>query len=181
MKILIVVDVQHDFVDGILGTPEAQKAIPAIQQKIAEYESDDNAIIYFTRDTHNAEYMASAEGHYLPVQHCLKNTYGWDFAIKLNPEHVKRHFFINKPTFGYIDWASEFDSYMDEITSIEVIGFCTDICVVSNALIIQAVMRTLAQNPPIIMCDASCCAGVTPEAHQAAIKVMKSCQIEVID
>jgi nicotinamidase-related amidase len=166
MKTLIVVDMQNDFIDGALGTPEAQAIIPNVKKKIEEYDAREDAIV-FTRDTHFENYLETNEGKHLPVEHCINGTYGWLIADEVNyPEH--RH--VNKKTFGYTLW-----NYEGEFEEIELVGLCTDICVVSNALILKA------QYPEInITVDASCCAGVTPESHQAALTTMKMCQINVI-
>ena len=166
MKTLIVVDMQNDFVDGTLGTKEAQVIVPNVKKKIEEYKARGDEII-FTRDTHKNDYLKTNEGKHLPVEHCIEGTHGWIIADVVNyPEY--RH--INKRTFGYTFW--EYEAGFEDI---ELVGLCTDICVVSNALILKA------QFPEInITVDASCCAGVTPESHQAALTTMKMCQINVI-
>jgi nicotinamidase-related amidase len=166
MKTLIVIDMQNDFISGALGTPEAQAIVPNVKKKIEEYKARGDEII-FTRDTHQSNYLETNEGKHLPVEHCINGTYGWLIADEVNyPEH--RH--INKKTFGYTLW-----NYEGEFEEIELVGLCTDICVVSNALILKA------QYPEIdITVDASCCAGVTPESHNAALTTMKMCQINVI-
>lgn len=173
MKVLIVVDVQNDFVTGALGTPEAQAIIPNIKNKISEYRSRGYYII-FTQDTHYPDYLSTNEGRHLPVPHCIINTKGHDIVDGLlNDEDVNNHNIISKETFGYSHWK-----YLEKINpnTIEIIGLCTDICVISNALILKA------RFPDInIMVDASCCAGVTPKTHKAAIEVMKMCQIEIIN
>ena len=167
-KVLIVVDMQNDFITGTLGTEEAQAIVPNVKKKIEEYKARGDKII-FTRDTHRANYLETNEGKYLPVEHCIRGTYGWIVANEVNyPEY--RH--IDKPTFGYMYWDSDISYDVDEI---EIIGLCTDICVVSNALILKA------QFPDAnITVDASCCAGVTPESHQAALTTMKMCQIKIV-
>lgn len=163
---LIVIDMQKDFIDGSLGTKEAVGIVENVKAKIEEYKSAGKEIIY-TRDTHfDDTYMDSFEGRHLPVKHCIKDTEGWQIYEGLYVEGSK---VIDKLTFGYVPW-NEFD-FID----VEICGLCTDICVVSNALIIRA------NNPEMdILVDASCCAGVTPEKHEAALEVMRSCQIEVI-
>lgn len=166
MKTLIVVDMQNDFISGSLGTKEAQAIVPNVKKKIEEYKARGDEII-FTRDTHPSNYLETNEGKHLPVKHCIKGTYGWIIADEVNYPEYKH---INKRTFGYTLW-----NYEGEFEEIEIVGLCTDICVVSNALILKA------QYPEIkITVDSSCCAGVTPESHQAALTVMKMCQIEVI-
>ena len=164
-KTLIVVDMQKDFIDGALGTKEAIAIVENVKKKIAEYQAAGNEII-FTRDTHQADYLNTNEGKHLPVEHCIEGTDGWKIAEGLE---VPGAIYINKPTFGYLNWA---DYKLEEV---EMVGLCTDICVVSNALIIKA------NYPEIkVTVDASCCAGVTPESHNAALTTMKMCQVEVI-
>lgn len=168
-KVLIVVDMQNDFITGSLGTLEAQNIVSNVKNKIEQYKANKD-LIYFTRDTHDGSYLNTNEGKNLPVEHCLEYTWGWN-----SPEELKEYYcpLITKNTFGYLDW--EFLSKYDP-NSIELIGLCTDICVVSNALIIKATFPEID-----IIVDASCCAGVTPEKHKAALEVMKSCQINVIN
>ena len=177
MKVLIVIDMQHDFVDGSLGSPEARAIIPAVAAKVAEYAAMDDSVILYTRDTHFDNYMETLEGLYLPVPHCIVNTDGWQIVpeVYVNDSEV-----IDKYTFGCYNlgthvWDACGRKYNKfDIESIELCGVCTDICVVSNALI----LKTSFDNTPIIV-DSKCCAGVTPEKHAAALEVMKSCQIEV--
>lgn len=164
-KTLIVVDMQKDFIDGALGTKEAVAIVDNVKKKIAEYQADGNEII-FTRDTHQADYLNTNEGKHLPVEHCIEGTDGWKIAEGLE---VPGAIYINKPTFGYLNWA---DYKLEEV---EMVGLCTDICVVSNALIIKANFPEIK-----VTVDASCCAGVTPESHNAALTTMKMCQVEVI-
>lgn len=166
-RTLIVIDMQNDFIDGALGTAEAQAIVPNVKKKIEEYKARGDKII-FTRDTHRSDYLETNEGKHLPVEHCINGTYGWIISDEVNyPEY--RH--INKHTFGYTHWNYEFDDLED----VELVGLCTDICVVSNALILKAQFPNAN-----ITVDASCCAGVTPESHQAALTTMKMCQINVI-
>ncbi len=164
MKTLIVVDMQNDFIDGSLGTKEALAIVDNVKAKIKEYKENGDEVI-FTRDTHHENYMETNEGHYLPVVHCIENTEGWEIREGLYFEGAK---IIDKPAFGYTGWGNfKFDE-------IEIIGLCTDICVVSNALILKAL------NPEIkISVDPKCCAGVTPDSHNAALETMKMCQIEI--
>ena len=166
MKTLIVIDMQNDFISGSLGTKEAQAIVPNVKKKIEEYKARGDEII-FTRDTHQSDYLETNEGKHLPIKHCINGTYGWIIADEVNYPEYKH---INKRTFGYTFW-----NYEEEFEEIELVGLCTDVCVISNALILKA------QFPKInITVDASCCAGVTPEKHKAALEVMKSCQINVI-
>lgn len=166
-KILIVVDMQNDFVTDCLGTPEAQAIVPNVKQKIEEYMSRGDKVI-FTRDTHHDNYLDSHEGKHLPVPHCIEGTHGWEVISAIDKPECQH---LNKLTFGYMGW----DLRLENPSEIELIGVCTDICVVSNALILRAMFREAE-----ITVDASCCAGVTPESHKAALQVMKSCQINVI-
>jgi len=175
MKTLIVIDMQKDFIDGALGTPEAQAIVPNVQKKIKEYLDNAHEVI-FTRDTHGANYMETNEGKNLPVPHCIIGTDGWQIPAEID---VPNCLHINKPTFGFTNWTDDivtnFDMYDDESSEIEIIGLCTDICVVSNALILKALLPEIK-----ITVDASCCAGVTPDTHKAALQTMKMCQINVI-
>lgn len=165
MKTLIVIDMQNDFVTGTLGTKEAQAIVPNVKKKIQEYVERGDQII-FTRDTHYTNYLETQEGKILPVEHCVYTTKGWQIVEGLEVSGCK---YINKETFGWNNWKDQ------NFGEIELIGVCSDICVISNALILKA------QFPEVkITVDASCCAGVTPELHEAALKVMRSCQINVI-
>ena len=163
-KTLIVVDMQKDFIDGALGTKEAVAIVENVKKKIREYYENGYQII-FTRDTHFDNYLQTNEGRHLPVEHCIKGTDGWQIAEGLE---VPGAIYVDKPTFGYVNW-NEF-----ELGDVELIGLCTDICVVSNALSIKALFP---ENNVYV--DASCCAGVTPETHNAALATMKMCQIIV--
>ncbi len=164
-KTLIVVDMQNDFIDGSLGTKEAVAIVDNVKQKIAKYQAA-GAEIIFTRDTHQADYLSTNEGKHLPVEHCIEGTDGWQIAAGLE---VPGAIYIDKPSFGYLNWAKY------DLQEVEIVGLCTDICVVSNALIIKAVYPEIK-----VTVDASCCAGVTPESHAAALTTMKMCQVEVI-
>ena len=164
-KTLIVVDMQNDFIDMALGTPEAVAIVPKVKEKIREYVNNEDRII-FTRDTHLENYLETAEGQKLPVPHCIKGSQGWQIADGLYVEGCK---IIDKPNFGWPNWKEE------NLQDVELVGLCTDICVVSNALIIKAAF------PESNVCvDSSCCAGVTVESHEAALKVMAMCQVDVI-
>lgn len=174
MKTLIVIDMQNDFVTGALGSKEAVAILPNVKKKIEEYISAGHEVI-FTRDTHGEEYLDTNEGRHLPVLHCIEGTHGWNVVSEIDIPDCEH---IDKPTFGYADWeiAGHDGSFTDRnFEEIEIIGVCTDICVVSNALILKACFPEIN-----ITVDASCCAGVTPESHQAALTTMKSCQINVI-
>ncbi len=164
-RTLIVIDMQNDFIDGALGTAEAAAIVPLVKKKIEEYRAGGHEII-FTRDTHSEDYLDTPEGKKLPVVHCVKGTQGWEISSQLDVSGCE---IIDKPTFGWTGWDKR--SFGD----IELVGLCTDICVVSNALILKAVFPESD-----ITVDASCCAGVTPESHSAALTTMRMCQINII-
>ncbi len=172
MKLLIVVDMQNDFIDGALGTAEAVKILPCVKEKVAAFDGE----VLFTRDTHENNYMETQEGKYLPVPHCIRNSFGWEIHSDLKP-FVKNPP-MDKPTFGstaLVDYLIK----QNEIAPIEEItlcGLCTDICVISNAMLAKA---TLPEVP--VMVDAKCCAGVTPESHARALDAMRMCQIQIIE
>ena len=163
-RTLIVVDMQNDFIDGSLGTKEAEAIVENVKQKIRQYQEAGDQII-FTRDTHQTNYLDTNEGKHLPVEHCIVGTQGWKIADGLEVEGA---IYIDKPSFGYTNWKDY------DLQEVELIGLCTDICVVSNALIIKAFYPEIK-----VSVDASCCAGVTPETHKAALETMKMCQVEV--
>ena len=168
MKYLIVVDMQNDFIDGALGTKEAVAIVPKVKAKI---ESFDGKVI-FTRDTHSEDYLATQEGKNLPVEHCIKGTDGWQIRDELDA--LRKSEAVDKPSFGSVELAEMLKNEKEDIESIELIGLCTDICVISNAMIIKAY---LPETP--IEIDASCCAGVTPESHNRALDAMAVCQIKI--
>lgn len=177
MKVLVVVDCQNDFISGSLGTPEAQAIIPNVKKKIEEYKKLVDSQIWFTRDTHYNNYLFTNEGKHLPVKHCIYGTNGWEIKDGLTEfafENYEEVGIVDKETFGLLDW--KFPVWEDEtIERIELVGLCTDICVVSNALILKAIYPDAD-----IVVDASCCAGTTPENHKAALQTMKCCQINII-
>lgn len=164
-KTLIVVDMQNDFIDGSLGSKEAVAIVENVKKKISEYAAAGDEII-FTRDTHQADYLSTNEGKHLPVEHCIEGTHGWEIADGLE---VPGAIYVDKPNFGYPDWAKY------NLEEVELVGLCTDICVVSNALIVKAVYPEIK-----VSVDSDCCAGVTLESHLAALTTMKMCQVEVI-
>lgn len=166
-KVLIVVDMQNDFVSGSLGTPEAQGIVENIKNKISEYHKNGDRII-FTKDTHYDNYLETQEGRYLPVKHCIYGTEGWEIAAGLETDGCSQ---VHKPTFGYEGWKKEDLGMFDEI---ELVGVCTDICVVTNALLLKTFYPEMK-----ITVDAGCCAGTTPEKHRSALEVMQSCQINM--
>lgn len=170
-KILIVIDMQNDFIDGALGTKEAEAIVENVKSKIRSYDPHN---VIATRDTHEINYLETQEGKYLPVPHCIRGTDGWqvrpDIAELLTDARV-----YDKPTFGSIDLAKDLRQLADrEEIEIELVGLCTDICVVSNALLLKATMPEVK-----ISVDPACCAGVTPESHEAALKTMQMCQIQL--
>lgn len=175
-KILVVVDMQNDFIDKALGTKEAEAIVDNVVEKIKE--NKDN-FIFATYDTHKDNYLETLEGKKLPVEHCIYKTKGWEFNEKIEYiletcEHVDR---VLKTTFGYMGWENRIRALMNlkDIEEIEICGLCTDICVVSNALILRAIFPNV-----IIKVDSKCCAGVTPETHEAALNTMRMCQIDII-
>ena len=168
-KLLIVVDMQNDFITGTLGSPQAQAIVPAVQAKIAQTRKAGGKLL-FTRDTHGEDYLDTQEGKYLPVEHCLAGTEGHRLADGMDSGGSE---VFDKPCFGSLELAEHIaQGDWDEI---ELCGLCTDICVVSNALILKARLSETK-----ITVDACCCAGVTEESHRAALLTMKMCQVEVI-
>ena len=170
-KILIVIDMQNDFIDAALGTTEAGSIVDAVKEKIRSYPASN---VIATMDTHGEDYMETQEGKNLPVPHCIKGTDGWqirpDIAELLTGAKI-----YEKPTFGSTALAADLKTVSErEEIELELIGLCTDICVVSNALLLKAAMPEVK-----ISVDASCCAGVTLEKHLAALETMRSCQINV--
>ena len=189
-KILIVVDMQNDFIDGALGSPMAEAIVDNVAKKIHEY-SDNDDIILFTRDTHySSDYLETEEGRNLPVKHCIISTHGWMIKDGLleQADACKEHkpWVVSKPTFGADNLievlrykssdTTDSDSEYGNGITIELVGLCTDICVISNAVI----AKTALPNAHIIV-DAACCAGVTPESHDTAIKAMQAFMIEVVN
>ena len=170
-KILVVVDMQNDFIDGALGTKEAQQIVEPVIHKIKEYNT---ANIYATRDTHSTDYLTTQEGKNLPVEHCIKGTQGWEIRAEI-AELLEGAVIVDKPFFGSLELAEVlYEENKKEELEIELVGLCTDICVVSNAILLKAKMPEIK-----ISVDASCCAGVTPESHKAALETMKMCQINI--
>ena len=167
---LIVVDMQNDFIDGALGTPEAL----LIVDKVKEITDNFDGELIFTRDTHGEDYMNTREGKYLPIPHCIKDTHGWEITEKLKTDG---HLIIDKPTFGSCELADYLvaKNTKEPIGSVTLVGLCTDICVISNAMLIKAALPEI----DVRICAAAC-AGVTPESHKNALSAMKMCQIDVI-
>lgn len=170
-KILIVVDMQNDFVDGVLGTKEAVSIVQQVKCKINEYQKAGHIII-FTRDTHSEGYLESQEGHNLPVPHCIKGTKGWEIIPDLDTTGCM---IIDKPIFGSVSLMKFLEtSYPD--ADFELVGLCTDICVISNATLLKSHFPEAK-----VMVDAACCAGVTPERHKIALEAMRYIHISVIN
>lgn len=167
-KTIIVVDMQNDFVTGSLGTKEACKTVPVIEKLLKENQEKQ---IIFTQDTHHEDYLSTSEGKMLPVEHCMKGTKGWEIIPELK-EWTHQAIMVEKPTFGSLKLPQLISQYQPE--QIILVGVCSDICVISNALILKAYFP----ETPIIVYE-NACAGVTPDKHQAAIETMKSCQIDV--
>ena len=173
-KILIVVDMQNDFVDGALGTKEAVTIVANVIEKIKSFDG----MVIFTQDTHQIDYLQTQEGKNLPVEHCIQGTHGWELQKDIkNLMEEKNSSVYNKNTFGSKDLVNELAllSKREKIEEIQLVGLCTDICVISNALTIKTFLPEIR-----ISVDESCCAGVSPESHENAIDAMKVCQIEVI-
>ena len=178
-KYLIVIDMQKDFVDGALGTKEAEAIVSAVLDKVNSFDGE----VIFTKDTHFEDYLATSEGAMLPVEHCIKGTEGWQLIPPLEKYCTENNCKVyEKLTFGSVEMAQDMlelqnadkESQAQNIESIELIGLCTDICVVSNALLLKAFLPEMT-----IKVDSACCAGVTPEKHAAALETMRSCQIFV--
>ena len=170
-KILLVIDMQNDFIDGALGTPEAAAIVDRVVEEIGKYPAED---IIATRDTHPENYLETQEGRNLPVVHCVKGTPGWELNTKIAAA-LRGASIIDKPTFGSKELAERMAALaQDGELDITLVGLCTDICVVSNALLIKA---KLPETP--LRVDPACCAGVTRESHEAALLTMKMCQVDV--
>lgn len=169
-QVLVVVDMQKDFIDGALGTAEAVAILPKVKEKIASFDGE----VLFTRDTHFDNYMESQEGKNLPVPHCIKDSEGWQIYDDLQQFITPDTKIFDKYTFGSTE-LGQYLAGLNDIFGITLIGLCTDICVISNAMIIKA---SLPEVP--ITVDSACCAGVTPESHDNALAAMKMCQIQVI-
>ncbi len=171
MKYLVVVDMQNDFITGSLGTKEAEAILPKVIEKVKNFEGT----VIYTKDTHTAEYLSTQEGKNLPVEHCIRDTEGWMLDAELERLSAG-HKVFDKPTFGSMELAEYLvkESVENTMEEIELCGLCTDICVISNALLLKANLPEV-----LISVDASCCAGVTPESHKNALGAMKMCQITV--
>ena len=171
-KLLLVIDMQNDFIDGALGTKEAEAIVPNVVKRIQEFEGD----VLYTRDTHSEDYMETQEGKNLPVPHCIKGTPGWELCPELKALRDAGHSpVLDKLAFGAKDLPAYLETrYPRGLESVELIGLCTDICVISNAMVLKAFFPELP-----VSVTASCCAGVTPESHENALNAMKMCQIAI--
>lgn len=169
MKLLVVIDMQNDFIDGALGTAEAVAIVDNVAAKIRAARAAGH-LVWFTRDTHLENYLETQEGRNLPVPHCIRGTAGWEISPALE---VGDSVVIDKPTFGSVELAQKV-ALLENLEAVELVGLCTDICVISNAMLIKAQLPELP-----VSVDASCCAGVTPASHANALSAMKMCQIAV--
>ena len=182
MKVLVVVDMQNDFIDGSLGTAEAVSIVGNVVERVKNSKGE---LILFTQDTHQENYLDTPEGKKLPVIHCVEGTYGWrtndeiSGAWRANSDTIKvpelPENTFTKPVFGSVDLVAFLKAREDEIEEIEILGICTDICVVSNAIMIKNTMPDIK-----ISVNTACCAGVTPQSHMEAINTMRMCQIDII-
>ncbi|MCR5731471.1 MAG: cysteine hydrolase [Sphaerochaetaceae bacterium] len=170
MKLLIVVDMQNDFIDGSLGTKEATEIVSNVEKKIEEFRNNGDMVV-FTRDTHKENYLSTQEGKNLPVEHCIKGQEGWQISSALS---VGDSPIFDKPSFGSIELA-DYVATLKDLDEIVLIGLCTGICVISNAIILKAKLPEVK-----VSVDSSCCACVTPESHKTALEAMKLCQVNVI-
>ena len=176
MNVLVVVDMQKDFIDGSLGTKEAVGIVPAVVEKIRKFEGK----VIPTRDTHDEDYLESAEGRHLPVVHCVKDTPGWQLDREVAEALGSKagYMVIDKPTFGSVElgeYVKQLNDTAEPVEKITLVGLCTDICVISNALLLKAYLPEVP-----VKVAASYCAGVTPEQHAQALEAMKPCQIEIV-
>ena len=169
MKLLIVVDMQNDFITGSLGSPMALGILPDVKAKIEDYRREGHDIL-FTRDTHQDDYLTTQEGRFLPVMHCIAGTAGHRITDALDTTGCK---VLDKPNFGSLALAQQISA--GDYEEIELCGLCTDICVVSNAILLKAALPET-----MISVDSKCCAGVTQESHQAALLTMKMCQVNIL-
>lgn len=169
-RILIVVDMQNDFIDGALGSPEARAIVGRVAEKMRGFQGR----VITTRDTHEAHYLSTQEGRKLPVPHCLRGTEGWRLHPRIEAERREEPF--DKPVFGSaaLGQALAEENAREPIESVELVGLCTDICVISNALLLRAFLPEAE-----IIVDASCCAGVSPRSHKTALEAMKACQVRI--
>ncbi len=169
-KALIVIDMQNDFIDGVLGTREAVAIVPGVTGRVREAVSDPDTKVIFTQDTHTEDYLSTAEGEKLAVPHCIKPQKGWEICPSLAPL-AQNAMVIEKPTFG----STDLPDAVRECEELTLVGLCTDICVISNAILLKAFFPEKR-----IAVDSALCAGVTPESHQNALNAMKMCHIDIL-
>ncbi len=169
-KALIVIDMQNDFVTGTLGTKEAQEMLPRLVAKLEENIDKKSVDVIFTQDTHKEDYLQTQEGKFLPVVHCIKGTEGWEIVSELQKFIPAAKIVIEKKSFG----STRLPSLLKPYEEVEFVGVCTDICVISNALLLKAFYPE-----QLVSVDAACCAGTSPDAHQKALDVMKNCQCKI--
>ena len=169
--VLAVIDMQNDFIDGTLGTREAEAIVEKVAAQIREFAGE----VVYTRDTHLEGYLETQEGKKLPVLHCIKGTEGWQIRDGLQKPGQEEAIIFDKPAFGSVELA-QYLKEMKGLESVTLVGLCTDICVISNAMVIKAFLPEVT-----VRVKADCCAGVTPESHKNALEAMKMCQIEIID
>lgn len=168
--VLAVIDMQNDFIDGALGTKEAETIVEKVAAQIRDFEGE----VVYTRDTHFEGYLGTQEGKRLPVPHCIKDTEGWQIREQVRQACAGDVKIFDKPAFGSVELAAYLKD-MPDLESVTLIGLCTDICVISNALVIKAFLPEVT-----VRVNAGCCAGVTPESHKNALEAMKMCQVEVV-
>ena len=174
-NLLVVIDMQNGFITGSLGSKEAEAIVPKVKEKLEGFEGN----VIFTRDTHTKEYLKTQEGKNLPVEHCIKDSVGWEIESSLQPYTMKPETIVlDKESFGSLQLAKAIETILrdtkEPIEEIELVGLCTDICVISNAIILKAAFPEI----PVAV-DSSCCAGVTIQSHENALEAMKMCQINV--
>ncbi len=174
-KVLIVVDMQNDFIDGALGTKEAQAIVDNVAKKVEEADKNHDLIV-FTMDTHTEDYLNTQEGKNLPVPHCIDGTEGWKITSKIDAWIARNNPVYKKETFGSHELGRKLLENKKDIGSIEFVGLCTDICVLSNVVIAKAALPEV----PITV-DAACCAGVTPESHDTALDALRMIQVKVVN
>lgn len=176
-RLLVVVDMQNDFIDGALGTKEAEGIVENVADKIKEYQREKDSII-FTMDTHSDNYEETMEGRKLPIKHCMKGTHGWDICDAIQTVcNLNNYKIYEKDTFGSRELGKDLAAGIyDTCSEIELVGICTDICVISNALLIKTFLPEKK-----ITVDGACRAGITPKSHKNALEAMKMCHIDIIE
>lgn len=168
--VLAVIDMQNDFIDGALGTKEAEDIVEKVLAQIRDFDGE----VVYTRDTHFEGYLGTQEGRRLPVPHCIRDTAGWQIREQVRQAGGEGAKTFDKLTFGSVELA-QYLKDMPDLESVTLVGLCTDICVISNALVIKAFLPEVT-----VAVNADCCAGVTPESHKNALEAMKMCQVEIV-